>query len=53
MKEGKLRGTPDSGYSKEYLEIKHEAETTWPAWKIAAYNETVAVSAHAKKLTAK
>lgn len=36
-------------YSQEYQEIRHEAETTWPKWKVDAYNETFAISAHARK----
>lgn len=36
-------------YSDEYLRIRKEAESKWPAWKISIFDSSVAVSAHAKK----
>ena len=40
-----------SSYSEDYKRIRNDAERNWPEWKIVAYNETFAVSKHAKKLT--
>lgn len=37
-------------YSEQYVKIRKQAETNWPAWKIAKYNDSIAVSAHVKKL---
>lgn len=40
----------EDGHSKEYHQIRKEAETEWPAWKREAYNNQFATSAHSKKL---
>ena len=40
-------------YSKSYTVIRTAAESKWPAWKVSTYNSSVAVSAHAKKVTQK
>lgn len=37
-------------YSDEYLRIRKEAESKWPAWKISIFDSSVAVPAHAKKI---
>ena len=39
--------------SKEYIAIKKDAESNWPAWKVSIYNSSIAVSAHAKKVIVK
>lgn len=45
------KATKDSvKYSDEYLRIRKEAESKWPAWKISIFDSSVAVSAHAKKI---
>lgn len=38
-------------YSDRYSEIRKEAESKWPAWKVSTYNSNIAVSAHAKKVS--
>lgn len=38
------------GYSQEYVSIRKTAESNWPAWKVTTYNQSIAVSNHAKKL---
>lgn len=39
-------------YSTQYLTIKKETEN-WPAWKVTAYNASIAKSTHAKKIEVK
>lgn len=39
-------------YSTQYLTIRKETEN-WPAWKVTAYNASIAKSAHAKKIEVK
>ena len=36
-------------YSDLYKEIQEKVKN-WPAWKIDLYNQTVAISSHAKKI---
>ena len=42
-----------SSYSKEYLTIRKQAESNWPAWKVSTYNTNFATSKHAKKVASK
>ena len=37
-------------HSKEYVAIRTYAESHWPSWKVANYNENIAISSHAKKV---
>lgn len=39
-------------YSTQYISIRKEVEK-WPAWKVTAYNTSVATSVHAKKIEVK
>lgn len=39
-------------YSSQYISIRKEA-AEWPAWKVTAYNTSVASSAYAKKIEEK
>lgn len=37
-------------YSESYGIVRSAAESKWPAWKVSAYNSSIAISAHAKKV---
>lgn len=39
-------------HSSQYITIRKEA-AQWPAWKVAAYNSSVATSIYAKKIEVK
>lgn len=39
-------------YSSQYISIKKETER-WPAWKVTAYNSSIASSTYAKKIEVK
>ncbi len=47
------KGNNKKKYSSLYYAIIREMETQWPAWKIEAYNEQYATSAHAIKIRSK
>lgn len=50
MNDTKVVAKRTGSYSSQYKEIKKQAESTWPAWKITIYNTSVETSAHAKKV---
>ncbi|WP_432718626.1 hypothetical protein [Pectinatus frisingensis] len=40
----------NDGNSKNYTDIMNEIKSEWPEWKIAVYNDSFAISNHAKKI---
>jgi len=53
MNTTKTTSSQSKQYSDRYTAIRRDAESKWPAWKVATYNSSVAVSIHAKKVAAK
>lgn len=40
-------------FSKDYVAIRKEAESNWPAWKVSTHNANFATSKHARKVAPK
>jgi hypothetical protein len=43
--------TNEKDYSTDYKNIRKEAESKWPSWKVAIYNNNFAYSAPKKIIT--
>lgn len=52
MNKNSLKSRHNSDYSDQYLRTLHEVRTTWPTWKIEAYNSSFATSKHSQKIKA-
>lgn len=50
MIDAKMTTINPKQYSEQYNNIRKEAESRWPAWKVSTYNANIAISANARKI---
>jgi len=49
----KQMSSKTGSFSKDYVAIRKEAESNWPAWKVSTHNANFATSKHARKVAPK